>query len=73
MKGFYKMKTETITIRITEELKQIIEKCAEYERRTPAGLVALWVEDVASVEILKATDRGTIYTRPTFRGCDNVL
>ena len=59
-------KTESITIRITEELKQIIEKCAEHERRTPAGLVALWVEDVASVEILKATDKGTTWSRPQF-------
>lgn len=66
-------KTETLTIRITEELKKDIEEIAQKERRTPAGLVALWVEDVASVEILKATDRGTTYRRPTFRGSPNVL
>ena len=67
------MKSETLTIRISEELKKIIEQCAEHERRTPAGLVALWVEDVASVEILKATDKGTTYSRPIFRGSPNVL
>ena len=44
------MKDKTLTIRISEELKEKIEECAERERRTPAGLVALWVEDVATVE-----------------------
>ena len=48
-------KTETITIRITEELKKDIEEIAQKERRTPAGLVALWVEDVAKVEKIKPT------------------
>ena len=78
MKGFYKMKTtekktETLTIRITGELAQMLQKCAEHERRPVGQMVALWVEDVASVEILKATDKGTTYSRPTFRGSPNVL
>ena len=42
-------KTESITIRITEEVAQMIEYNAREERRKPAELVALWVEDVARV------------------------
>ena len=49
------MKNETLTIRISEELKKDIEEIAQKERRTPAGLVALWVEDVAKVEKIKPT------------------
>ncbi len=52
-------KTETLTIRISEELKEKIKQCAERERRTPAGLVALWVEDVATVEHKKNTKAAT--------------
>lgn len=55
------MKCETLTIRITEELKKDIEEIAQKERRTPAGLVALWVEDVAKVEKIKPT------TAPQYR------
>lgn len=59
-------KTETITIRITAELAQMIEYNAREERRKPAELVALWVEDVARVETMKKTDRGTTWQRPTY-------
>lgn len=55
------MKNETLTIRISEELKKDIEEIAQKERRTPAGLVALWVEDVAKVEKIKPT------TAPEYR------
>ena len=54
-------KTETITIRITEELKKDIEDIAQMDSQTPAGLVALWVEDVAKVEKIKPT------TTPQYR------
>ena len=59
-------KTESITIRLTEEIAELIRYNAEQERRKPAELVALWVEDVARLETQKKTDRGTTYTRPTF-------
>ena len=61
-------KTESITIRITEEVAQMIEYNAREERRKPAELVALWVEDVARVETLKKTDKGTTWSRPQYRG-----
>lgn len=60
-------KTESITIRITEEVAQLINFNAREERRKPAELVALWVEDVARAETMKKTDKGTNWTRPTFR------
>ena len=67
-------KTETITIRITEEVAQMIQYNAEQERRPVAQLVALWVEDVARAETLKKTDKGTTWSRPQFtRGSHNVL
>ena len=59
-------KTETITIRITPELADLIRYNAEQERRKPAELVALWVEDVAKRETAKKTDKGGTWTRPTF-------
>jgi hypothetical protein len=59
-------KTETITIRITKEIAQLIEYNAREERRKPAELVALWVEDVAKVETMKKTDKGTQWTRPQY-------
>ena len=59
-------KTESITIRITPELAEMIRYNAEQERRKPAELVALWVEDVATVETRKKTDKGTTWSRPTF-------
>ena len=62
-------KTVNITIHISEELAQVLQKCAQHERRPVAQLVALWVEDVASVEILKAVDLGGArYQRPQFKG-----
>ena len=60
-------KTESITIRITEEVAELIRFNAREERRKPAELVALWVEDVARAETMKKTDKGTTWTRPTFR------
>ena len=60
------MKSETITIRITPELKELIEFNAREERRKPAELVALWVEDVATVETMKKTDKGTIWKQPQY-------
>ena len=59
-------KTETITIRITPELADLIRYNAEQERRKPAELVALWVEDVARAETAKKTDRGTTWSVPTY-------
>ena len=59
-------KTETITIRITKEIADLIAYNAEQERRKPAELVALWVEDVARVETMKKTDKGTTWERPQY-------
>lgn len=59
-------KTETITIRITQEVADLIAYNAREERRKPAELVALWVEDVARAETAKKTDKGNTYQRPTF-------
>ena len=59
-------KTESITIRITPELADLIRYNAEQERRKPAELVALWVEDVARAETAKKTDRGTTWSAPTY-------
>jgi hypothetical protein len=59
-------KTESITIRITPELAEMIQFNAEQERRKPAELVALWVEDVARVETMKKTDKGTTWERPEY-------
>ena len=59
-------KTESITIRITEELRDLIAFNAEQERRKPAELVALWVEDVAKVETAKKTDRGSVWAAPVY-------
>ena len=59
-------KTQAITIHLTQEIAELIAFNAEQERRKPAELVALWVEDVARVETAKKTDRGTTYTRPTY-------
>lgn len=59
-------KDKSYTIHITEEVAQMIEYNAREERRKPAELLALWVEDVARLETMKKTDRGTTWTRPTF-------
>ena len=59
-------KTESITIRITAELAELIRFNAEQERRKPAELVALWVEDVAQVETMKKTDKGGEWKRPQY-------
>lgn len=59
-------KTESITIHITQELADLIAYNAEQERRKPAELVALWVEDVAKIETAKKTDRGTTWRAPVF-------
>ena len=59
-------KTESITIRITPELADLIRYNAEQERRKPAELVALWVEDVARVETMKKTDKGGEWKRPEY-------
>ena len=62
-------KTESITIRLTPEVAELVRFNAEQERRKVADLVALWVEDVARVETTKKTDKGTNYQRPTFARC----
>ena len=59
-------KTESITIRITKEIADMIRYNAEQERRKPAELVALWVEDVATVETMKKTDKGATWNRPQY-------
>lgn len=59
-------KTESITIRITQEVADLIAYNAQQERRKVAELVALWVEDVARVETAKKTDRGTSWTVPNY-------
>lgn len=59
-------KTVTLTIRLTEEVAEMISYNAREERRKPAELVSLWVEDVARVETLKKTDKGTQYKRPQY-------
>lgn len=59
-------KSETLTIRITPELKEMIEFNARQERRKAAELVALWVEDVATVETMKKTDKGTTWNTPHY-------
>ena len=61
-----KKKTETLTLHLTEEIAELIRYNAEQERRKPAELVALWVEDVARLETMKKTDRGTKWTRPQY-------
>ena len=59
-------KRNTLTIRIDDELLEMILFNAKEERRKPAELVALWVEDVARVETLKKTDKGTQWKRPQY-------
>lgn len=59
-------KAAALTIRITEEIAELIAYNAREERRKPAELVALWVEDVARAETLKKTDKGTQYKRPQY-------
>lgn len=59
-------KTVTLTIRLTEEVAEMISYNAREERRKPAELVALWVEDVARVETMKKSNKGSNWKRPTF-------
>lgn len=59
-------KTESVTIRITQEIADLIAYNAREERRKPAELVALWVEDVARAETLKKSNKGSDWKRPTF-------
>lgn len=59
-------KTETITIRITKETADRIAYNAREERRKPAELVALWVEDIAEAETLKKCNRGSEWARPVY-------
>ena len=59
-------KTKAITIHLAEDVAQLVEFNAREERRKPAELVALWVEDVARVETAKKADKGTTYSRPTY-------
>lgn len=59
-------KTESITIRITQEVADLIAYNAREERRKVGDLVALWVEDVARAETAKKADRGASYNRPTY-------
>ena len=59
-------KSKIITIRVSEEVAALVEYNAREERRTVGELVSLWVEDVARVETLKKTDKGTTWQRPQF-------
>ena len=59
-------KTETITIRITKETAEKIAFNAREERRKPAELVALWVEDMAEAETLRKVDKGAEWSRPVY-------
>lgn len=59
-------KTESITIRITQEVADLVAYNAREERRKVGDLVALWVEDVARAETAKKTNRGATYSRPTY-------
>lgn len=59
-------KTESITIRITQEVADLIAYNAREERRKVAELVALWVEDVARAETRKKTDRGAEWLAPYY-------
>ena len=61
-------KTKAITIHLTEDIAEMVLYCAEQERRKPAELVGLWVEDVAIVETRKKSDKGTTYKRPKYWG-----
>lgn len=60
-------KTKSITIHLTEEVAQMVEYNAREERRPVAQLLALWVEDVAKVETMKKTDKGSTWTRPIYK------
>lgn len=59
-------KTESITIRITQEVADLIAYNAQQERRKVAELVALWVEDMAQAETMKKTDKATKWERPQY-------
>ena len=59
-------KSESLTIRITKEVADLIAYNADQERRKPAELVALWVEDIARAETMKKTDKGTTWERPQY-------
>ena len=59
-------RNKVITIRLTEEDAKMVEYNAREERRKPAELIALWVEDVAIVETRKKSDKGTTWQRPTY-------
>ena len=59
-------KRNTLSIRISDELLEMILFNAREERRKPAELVALWVEDVARVETQKKTDKKTTFEKPFY-------
>ena len=59
-------KNKIISIRITEEVARLIEYNAREERRKPAEVAALWVEDVARAETLKKCDKGAKWSRPQY-------
>lgn len=59
-------KTESITIRITQEVADLVAFNAREERRKVGDLVALWVEDVARAETRKKTDRGAEWVAPHY-------
>lgn len=46
-------KCRVITLHLSEETAEKVERCAEQERRPVAQLLALWVEDVAEIETEK--------------------
>ena len=59
-------KTESITIRITQEVADLIAYNAREERRKVGELVALWVEDVARAETAKKTNKGAEWITPHY-------
>lgn len=66
-------KSKSITIHLTEEVAQLVEYNAREERRPIAQLLALWVEDVARVETMKKTDKGTTWEAPQYAPLPKVI
>ena len=66
-------KTKAITIHLAEDVAQLVEFNAREERRPVAQLLALWVEDVARLETVKKTDRGTTWERPQYAAASRVI
>lgn len=65
-------KDQAITLHISAELMQLCQALAKRERRPVGQLLALWVEDVALVELAKVRQPARTYTReqPTDTAAD---